>query len=91
MKRLHASVAVVLGLSLLAPTAVSARMLPGDMNTLGSDEEREKERKRRIAGEPGSGVPLDRQIRPTDTGRLQAPLPLRPKDAKESEGLDTIE
>ena len=91
MKRLRTSVAVVLGLSLLAPSVVSARMLPGDMNKLGSEEDREKERKRRIAGEPGSGVPLDRQIRPTDSGRLQAPLPLRPKDASESEALDTME
>ncbi len=90
MKHLHASVAIALGLSLLAPSA-SARMLPGDMNTLGSDEEREEAKKRRLAGEPGSGVPLERQIRPTDSGRLQAPLPLRPKDASEVDGLKTME
>jgi len=86
MKRAFAS---LLGLSLLAPSTALA--LPADMQNLGKDEDREKERKRRIAGEPGSGVPLDRQIRPTDAGRLQAPLPLRPKDQTQAEALDTME
>lgn len=42
-------------------------------------------------GEPGSGAPLDKQIRNTDAGRLQAPLPRRPRDEKEEAGIDEIE
>lgn len=84
MKRL-----LLVGLTLLAPATAWA--LPGDLKDFANDEELDKERKRRIAGEPGSGVPLERQIRPTDAGRLQAPLPLRPKDPKEAEALETME
>jgi tetratricopeptide (TPR) repeat protein len=83
MKRL------LIGLCLLAPSTAMA--LPADLEKLGDTKELEEERKRRIAGEPGSGVSLDRQIRPTDAGRLQAPLPTRPKSEKESEALDTME
>ncbi|MCR9165378.1 MAG: tetratricopeptide repeat protein [Nannocystaceae bacterium] len=87
MKRLR--IGAFVGLGLLLPSAAAA--LPADLDKLGDDKERELERKRRIAGEPGSGVPLERQIRPTDAGRLQAPLPVRPKSDKESEALDTLE
>ncbi len=65
-----------------------ASALPGDLDDLADAD---KERLKRIAGEPGSGVPLERQIRPTDGGRLQAPLPRRAKDAAEEEALETME
>ena len=48
MKRL------LIGLCLLVPSTAMA--LPADLEKLGDDKERELERKRRIAGEPGSGL-----------------------------------
>lgn len=45
----------------------------------------------RFAGEPGSGVPLEEQTQPTDPEALRAPLPTRPRDEAEAEGLETME
>ncbi len=91
MTRLSRLVAAALVACVVAPRAAGARMLPGDITQLADEEEREAQRLRRIAGEPGSGVPLDKQIRPTDAGRLQAPLPLRPRNQAEVDALDTME
>ena len=46
---------------------------------------------RRLAGEPGSGAPLEKQIRPTRPDRLQAPLPRRPRNPEEAAGIDEME
>lgn len=42
-------------------------------------------------GEPGSGVPLDKRIRPGDAEKLKAPLPKRPRDDKEAAGVEEME
>jgi len=44
-----------------------------------------------IPGEPGSGLPLEAAPRASDPGKLKAPLPLRPTDAREAKALDEIE
>lgn len=42
-------------------------------------------------GEPGSGQGLEKQLRGTDSGKLKAPLPLRPNDQAELDGLAELE
>ncbi|MEM6295298.1 MAG: tetratricopeptide repeat protein [Myxococcota bacterium] len=82
---LHGLLAGVLACALA--TEASAAALPGDLRTLGRDEEKLPG----VPGEPGSGLPLDKQIRPTDNARLQAPLPRRAKDPSDEEALKTME
>ncbi len=68
----------------VAATSIPAWALPrdGDGGTQGLEPR---------AGEPGSGVGIEKQIRGTDGGKLKAPLPRRPSDAKELEGLEQLE
>lgn len=88
LRSLHAAVAaVVVACSTFATPSTALAMLPGGTEL----SDTEKDRLRRIAGEPGSGVPLEKQIRPTDRARLQAPLPRRPKDEAESAALNQME
>jgi tetratricopeptide (TPR) repeat protein len=42
-------------------------------------------------GEPGSGEGLQEQIHPTESPKLQAPLPLRPANEEERKGLEELE
>ena len=76
---------LVLGLDLAGARTVHA--LPEK----GLRDDAEKLDKYLRPGEPGSGKPLEKQLRPTDGSRLQAPLPLRPRDEKEQKALETME
>ncbi|MEX1364817.1 MAG: tetratricopeptide repeat protein [Nannocystaceae bacterium] len=42
-------------------------------------------------GEPGSGAGLDKQLRPTESAKLKAPLPLRPANDEEAAALEQLE
>lgn len=77
--------ALLCALAVIASWPAVARGLPrGELPA-------RREEPGRIAGEPGSGVSLEEQIRQTDPSRLQAPLPLRPQDEREAEGVDEME
>lgn len=81
MRRASLVLGLVLGAAWLSPETAMA--LP--RNALG---------KKKLAprkGEPGSGVPLDKQIRNTDPGKLSAPLPRRPRDDNEAKGIEQME
>ncbi len=77
--------AAALGLGTLSPSVASA--LPGD----GNADRKGKSKLEGRPGEPGSGVPLEKRIRPGDAGKLQAPLPRRPADEAEAAALDDME
>jgi TolA-binding protein len=74
-------------LALLLPSTAFAMPIQGKKPKSAA----EKARLSRIAGEPGSGVPLDKQIRPTQRGRLETPLPLRARDENETKAVDEME
>jgi tetratricopeptide (TPR) repeat protein len=42
-------------------------------------------------GEPGSGVPIEEQLRTVNRDALTAPLPLRPRDEKEAQAIEVME
>jgi cellulose synthase operon protein C len=72
---------VVASLVMLVPaSALALPDLPG-----------RQEGPRRLAGEPGSGAPLEKQIRQTSPDRLRAPLPRRPRSPEEASGIDEME
>lgn len=77
--------AVVVAMTALSPSVASA--LPGDANADGKGKQKLEGR----PGEPGSGVPLDKRIRPGDAGKLKAPLPRRPNDEAETAALEDME
>ena len=74
--------ALVFALAFLVPT--SALALP-------KGELPKRDRLKPIPGEPGSGAPIKKQLRPTDSSKLSAPLPKRPRSEKEQEGIDEME
>ncbi len=74
---------IAVGLALLVPNRAGA-VLPRS----GGMPEKKLEPRR---GEPGSGAPLDKQIRNTDAAKLKAPLPRRPRDEAEAKGMEAME
>jgi TolA-binding protein len=83
MRRL--AVGVALCLSWLSPAEAMA--LPADGKAVAADAKKLPGR----PGEPGSGVALDKRIRPSDSERLKAPMPRRPNDDAEAAAVSDME